>query len=732
MGVVGILGAKYKTIVVTALIVAGSVAGATAVRAQTISLPAIDVVSSRLQPTVPGAPAASQADLGIVGASTTIISREDIERAPEQTIKDILGREAGVQTSSLYGAVNGNGTTVDVRGFGVTGPSNTLILINGRRLNDWDLPGFDLSTIDRQSIERIEITRGNSGAVLYGDGAVGGVINIVTRTGVGQPPSALFEAGYGSYNTRLGTAAVSTSSGPYSAAFYGNLLDSDGYRMNNALRQGTAVGDLRYTTALATAYLNIAGDEQSLGFPGPRRIDISSGLNQYVTDPRGTDTPRDYGDTQGWRVTAGVTRQLGNGIELILDGGFREKLQQAGFFQPFSEAYVDTTLTTASLTPRVNIRNQLFGMSNAVIAGIDLYRTDYHSDRSFAKGLPVIHQYTGRQDMFAVYGQQTLGVLPTTDVSFGARVQWNDTSVRDVYNPNAPQNSTFPQGGPLDQPEWNYAAHVGVEHRLDGGFTLFGRVARSFRVPNVDERIGNGALVFPLQPPTFDLKTQTSHDVEAGIKADLGKVTVQTSIYQMDLENELHLNPVNFANSNLDPTRRRGVETIVDRQACRQPAAQGQSHVHGRALPRGTVRRQVRSGGLAMDRQRHAVLGHPAQATGCRLRPALRQRPLPRQRRVQSRHLQDPRAHAGRCANRRRVQEPGLVARRGEPVQREIFRLWPRYQLHVPRHDVPVLQRLSAAGSHRHGQDRPEAAVMASALTADASQNGCHITGTTS
>jgi iron complex outermembrane receptor protein len=333
--------------------------------------------------------------------------------------------------------------------------------------------------------------------------------------------------------------------------------------MNNALRQGTAVGDLRYTTDVATAYLNIAGDEQKLGFPGPRRIDVMFGLNQYVTDPRGTDTPRDYGDTQGWRITAGVTRRLGNGIELILDGGFREKLQQAGFFQPFSEAYVDTTLTTASLTPRVNIRNQLFGMPNNVIAGIDLYRTDYSSDRSFAKGLPVIHQFTGRQDMFAVYGQQTLGVRPTTDVSFGARAQWNKTSLYDVYDPNAPQNATFPQGGPLDQPEWNYAAHLGVQHRVSRDFTLFGRVARSFRVPNVDERIGNGALVFPLQPPTFDLKTQTSHDIEAGVKAEIGRVTVQTSIYQMDLENELHLNPINFANSNLDPTRRRGVETIV-------------------------------------------------------------------------------------------------------------------------------------------------------------------------
>ena len=43
--------------------------------------------------------------------------------------------------------------------------------------------GVDLSTIPRDSIERIEIIRGNSGAVLYGDNAVGGVINIVSKSG---------------------------------------------------------------------------------------------------------------------------------------------------------------------------------------------------------------------------------------------------------------------------------------------------------------------------------------------------------------------------------------------------------------------------------------------------------------------------------------------------------------------------------------------------------------------
>ena len=77
-----------------------------------------------------------------------------------------------------------------MRGFGVTSPSNVLVLVDGRRFNNSDLTGFDFSLIPRNSIEQIEITRGNSGGVLYGDGAIGGVINIVTKNGIGQVPNA--------------------------------------------------------------------------------------------------------------------------------------------------------------------------------------------------------------------------------------------------------------------------------------------------------------------------------------------------------------------------------------------------------------------------------------------------------------------------------------------------------------------------------------------------------------
>ncbi|HEY0220237.1 MAG TPA: TonB-dependent receptor [Afipia sp.] len=512
----------------------------------------------------------------IVGASTSIITGEEIRRSPGQTVQDVLATVPGVQLQTLYGGVNGSGTSVDLRGFGAFASSNTLFLLNGRRLNDADLQGVDLSTIPVQSIERIEVTRGNSAAVLYGDNAVGGVVNIITKTGVdnGKSVSGRVEGGIGSFNQRFGSVSATTNAGPWSTSIFANAVKSDGYRANNALEQQNGIGELRYTTPDLKAYFTVTGDNQRLGLPGARSNHYTTDYVNYVSqlgDLRGTSTPFDYANKQGVSATTGFTKSFSNSVDLIVDGGVRSKKQQAGFFgdpaaQFPSVSYVDSDLLTWSLTPRLNIRNAMFGMPSTILTGIDYYNATYRSNRSATIDDAPNHVYNLDQKTIAGYWQQTLGVWQGTEFSYGARIQHMNLTARDHYDPLAPAGSLAAEATPLDQNETNHALHIGLEHRFNDAITIFGRAAQAFRTPNVDERVITGPTYLSVPPFTpiaqnFELKTQTSHDIEGGIRLHFGRLDLQSSVYDMHLKNEIHFDPVNLFNYNLDPTHRYGSET---------------------------------------------------------------------------------------------------------------------------------------------------------------------------
>ncbi len=525
-----------------------------------VLLPALNVTASRL-------------GNGITGTSTTIITAEDIERSPTQTIPDILSREPGIQVQNLFGGVNGSYSQVDMRGFGAASASNTLFLINGRRINELDQRGIDLASIPRESIERIEITRGNSGVVLYGDGAVGGVINIVTKNGVGAKPGGRIDGAFGSFGYREGNVSVLGSNGPWSASIHSNTIASNGYRANNDYRQNNGVGDFRYSTDQGSLYLNLSADDQDIGLPGHRRVEPSKGINKMLTERQGAFTPYDWGAKQGQSVTAGFTRMFAPGFELVVDGGLRRKTDQSQFFTTTetvqgmgARAATDTTLATGSFTPRVKIDSDVMGLPIKVIGGFDYYRSDYDSDRPVAVGQAPIHKFDLSQNSAAFYWQQTISILPSTDVSAGGRVQRTNVEARDTFNVNAPGAQNFDVAGvPFNRGETNRAFHLGAEHRFNENVAVFGRMAQSFRVPNVDERVG-AVEALSGTPTSFDLRTQKSHDFEGGVRLHLGSLDVQWSMYDMRLTDEIHFRYApNFVvnNTNLDPTRRYGHETIA-------------------------------------------------------------------------------------------------------------------------------------------------------------------------
>jgi iron complex outermembrane receptor protein len=530
---------------------------APAVRAQDdtqdkkVTLPTINVSSSRLGE-------------GIVGTSTTVITKEEIARATSQSITEILSEHSGIQVQHVVAGINGARDVVDMRGFGASATSNVLVLVNGRRFNDFDVQGFDFSSIPLNSIERIEVTRGNSGAVLYGDGAVGGVINIVTKTGEKQPGSVRIEAAYGSFRTTEGRASANAAAGPFSLAFSGIGIQTDGYRENSQLRQRGLTGDMRYVTDEGSVYFNFVADDQKLGLPGGRLVTPTS--SELETDRRGAATPNDFSNKQGQNYTAGFTRMLTPSMELIVDGSLRRKTQQAQLFflgSPFNG--VNATLTTTSITPRLKIDTDALGLPAKLLTGFDYYRTAYNSNRAMDLISTPYHRYDIHQTTAAFYGNGTLAIRPDTDLTAGLRYQRNTLSARDAYDPNAPFGFGDAEGQPLDKSEWQYAAQGGAEHRFNAAFAVFGHVAHSFRVPNADERIGQAvAFNFPTPTPTnFDLRTQTSREVEGGFRVHLGRLKWQTSVYDMQLQDEIFYSPASGTNINLDPTRHYGVENTA-------------------------------------------------------------------------------------------------------------------------------------------------------------------------
>src|SRR3954463_10053830 len=132
-------------------------------------------------------------------ANVTVLSSEDISKSAARTVPDLLAEQVGITLKDFFGN-NASVTSVDMRGFGVTGGQNTLILLDGRRITDIDLSSVQWSSVPLSSIDRIEILRG-TGSVLYGDGASAGVVNIVTRSPLQPGLHAEMYGRIGSYNT---------------------------------------------------------------------------------------------------------------------------------------------------------------------------------------------------------------------------------------------------------------------------------------------------------------------------------------------------------------------------------------------------------------------------------------------------------------------------------------------------------------------------------------------------
>lgn len=474
-----------------------------------------------------------------------VITQQDIERTPATSVPDLLAGTVGTTVTPLYGAL-GIDSSVSLRGTGSGGTttSNTLVLLNGQRLNPIDSGSIDWSLIPLTSIERIEVMPG-SGTVLYGDRSTGGVINIITKK---SADTRYVSAGVGSYGLRELSMQTGASSGPTDGSLYFQYGASDGWRTNSNQERYSLGGRVNFLNETGKrTFVDLAAFQENLGQPG------SLWRAEYVADPTQSRHPHDSSDRKGFRIRPGFEIDLSPDLRLDADLVLSRD-ERSGYSDPTNpvEQTRDLSRDFVSFSPKLRIRHWLGGLRNQATVGFDYYRgtTDTLSSPTGRQA----YTQAASQTSDAVYAQNVTDLNAHLALTLGVRSQRLEQSASQSAYTDPYGSYAAMSGHSVDTRE---AYEAGLSYRA-GDWKLYGRVGTTYRFPNTDELYGmdpqTGAPVF-----AFALRPQHGTAYEIGGTKTIGLGSLGFSVYQQDLKDEITSDP-NGGNMNIPRTRRLGTE----------------------------------------------------------------------------------------------------------------------------------------------------------------------------
>ena len=522
---------------------------------------------------------------GLAGSNITIITSSDLKNSKEKDISEILKSYSGIQVRSLYSDVSGSYSTIDMRGFGEASKSNFLMLVNGIRLNDLDMGGINFSNIPMNMIDRIEIIRGNSAATLYGSGAVGGAINIITKDTSKVPSSAALKIAShnsyqldfsGSFNLYENTSLMLT----------GLAKDTDTYRDSADYDREDILVRIKNKNDSFNSYIDLNNSSKKQLMPGTRLIgavfnyhfcnllsssrtarNIGGGFARNG-DSCNTEQRDDYANEDNLSFSAGFDTSLTD-LRKINFGISSKTKEQKAFYAANGntkstpndgDRFIDTDLDNVQVS--LVLDDSIFIRDNLTLIkyGFDFSDTDYDSKRHRKEDEAVGQYYKASQDSKAIFLQSSINLPSQSSViSFGIRNEKTNFSAEDTVDRNVDgfKNSwNATDNDSLSSSSSNTVFNIGFEKILNEKFKVFTKYAESFRTPNIDERIKSTTS------GSFALLDQETDEIELGLRYNDAKLNITGSIYSMDSKNEIQYDQ--SKNTNLDPINREGLNFDFD------------------------------------------------------------------------------------------------------------------------------------------------------------------------
>lgn len=466
-------------------------------------------------------------------ASVAVIDRQQIEASAASSLVDVLRTQAGLQIHDTLG--DGNRVALSLRGFGANAANNTLVLVDGRRLNNPSQEAANLNSVPLSNIERIEIIRG-AGTVLYGDQAVGGVVNIITRRP--SENEGYLEASRGSHDLEAYRGHFNQNLGGGLSLFgSGEARYSDGYRDNNNASYSNLFSRLRYDHGSGWLLYEYQTIDDELRYPG--RLTVA----QRRADRKAAGSPQDFNDSKTQVHRLALQQSLSEHWTADFDYSHRDS---DGVGALFATPFIQGT-RVESFSPRTTAHwGSPFGRGEWLL-GHDHITSDYELSSIFGDTL-------SRQTLRDWYTQLSQPLYQNLTLTLGYRTSEAEDRIK---------------GGGDTHTDREDSSSIGLSWQAATHLRLFLKREDVLRFANVEDN------AFTLPGVDF-LKPQTGVSWESGVEWQDSLQRYQFSLYRLDLEDELLFDPLNFVTINLDKTRRDGLLLEGQRQLTERLNLHGQ------------------------------------------------------------------------------------------------------------------------------------------------------------
>jgi iron complex outermembrane receptor protein len=493
-----------------------------------------------------------------VPANVSVITAQQIEKSGATSIVEVLNKLESIQFRDYSG--NSSQSIIDLRGFGGDNPfGKTLIMLDGRRMNRTDMSSINWLQIPLNNIERIEVVRG-ANAVLYGDAAIGGVINIITKKGAGEPKvNASFMAGsYGLHNERAG---VSGSADKLTYSLTGENNYTSGYRERSKLSSQGGGLDVGYDASdMFTVSLGLSFNKTDYQLPGYlTKEQMQQNRRQYQNAPpelSSVASPDDDGSDKYTNVNLTMKSLLGSYGEFNINFLYGNKDIQTNMKSWY--LFADTKMDTYGITPKYILAKDIFGFKNKLILGIDFYDEPYKKDFFSSRERTTKTSWADlTRDSLGFYARDEFSILKSLILSAGYRAE-RATIIGSNTDTTTPSN-TFTD----KEKSYNAEAYeAGLTWLVGKKSKLFAKYATVYRIPFLDELAsynGYGGALF-----LNDLEKEKGVSTEAGIEMyPLDNLKLGLTIFRINMKDEISWFATGLYtgyNKNQDKTRHDGAE----------------------------------------------------------------------------------------------------------------------------------------------------------------------------